>query len=157
MYGKDLFRMVYGVLKDQKLTEDLMQEVLLQIYHSLPQYRGQGLKTWMARIAINKAIDFKRKAYVRREFVSDQAIPMQMSQEVRPVEQEVLRKEQIHWVRKKIEELPAQYREIVFAYYMEGKSYQDIAAQTGLEYKSVESRLYRARKWIQKHWKEDVW
>ncbi len=157
-YGNDLFRLIYGVVKDQAHAEDIVQETLLQICDSLPEYRGQGLKTWMARIAVNKAIDFKRKAFVHREIATDSQQPFETSVEhFRPVELEVLRMERRRSVRQKLDELPAKYREVVYAFYIEGKSYDEIAKEAGLEHKSVESRLYRARKWMQKHWKEDLW
>ena len=78
-------------------------------------------------------------------------------EEVNPVELETLRKERDLLVRQRLEQLPAKYKEVVYAYYFEEKSYEEIAAKTGLAYKSVEARLYRARKWMQKHWKEELW
>lgn len=147
------------MLQHPKNTEDVLQEVLIQMSDSLPDYRGQGFKTWITRITVNKAIDFKRKAYENKEEPTDQ----NMAQEEwvkrgDSVEEEVLRKERNQRIRQKINELPPKFKEVVYAYYIEGKSYQEIAETFQLEYKSVESRLYRARKWIQKNWKEhDVW
>lgn len=56
-----LFRSIYSVLKDQKEAEDATQEVFIKIYTSLPKYENQGFKTWITRIAINHAIDMRRK------------------------------------------------------------------------------------------------
>jgi RNA polymerase sigma factor (sigma-70 family) len=58
-------------------------------------------------------------------------------------------------VRERVEEMPKNYREVINAYYMEDKSYEQIAAETGLERKSVESRLYRARSWMKRHWRKE--
>lgn len=58
-------------------------------------------------------------------------------------------------IRVLVDRLPDNYREVVTAYYMEDKSYEQIAAETGLERKSVESRLYRARSWIKRHWRKE--
>lgn len=58
-------------------------------------------------------------------------------------------------LREQVEQLPANYREVVTAYYMEDKSYEQIAAETGLERKSVESRLYRARSWMKRNWRKE--
>lgn len=148
------------MLQHPKNAEDVTQESFIQIYDSLPDYRGQGFKTWMTRITVNKAIDFKRKAYMNKEIATqaDRKLNEWISPDVHSVEEEVLRKQGDQRIREKINELPPQYKEIVYAYYIEGNSYQDIAEKFNLEYKSVESRLYRARKWIQGNWKEDdVW
>lgn len=148
------------MLQHPKNTEDVLQEVLIQMSDSLPDYRGQGFKTWITRITVNKAIDFKRKAYENKEEPTDQNMAQEEwgKPEADTVEEEVLRKERNQRIRQKINELPPKFKEVVYAYYIEGKSYQEIADTLQLEYKSVESRLYRARKWIQKNWKEhDVW
>lgn len=158
-YSDYLYKLVYGVLRDEAHAEDITQEVLLQILEALPHYRGEGLKTWMSRIAVNKAIDFKRSAYARREVVTAhqdmQLFLTTADVEVRPVENAVVESEQTRLIRQKIAQLPPKLKEVVIAYYIEGKSYQDIADQLQLEYKSVESRLYRARKWMREHWKEE--
>lgn len=41
------------------------------MYKSLPDYRYQGLKSWITRIALNKAIDAKRKRDRLRELPVD--------------------------------------------------------------------------------------
>ena len=59
--GTMSFTTVYGVLRNEKDAEDAAQEVFLKIYTSLPQYEKQGFKTWISRIAVNHAIDMKRR------------------------------------------------------------------------------------------------
>lgn len=66
-----------------------------------------------------------------------------------------LEREDRRHIRVLVDRLPDNYREVVNAYYMEDKSYEQIAAETGLERKSVESRLYRARSWIKRHWRKE--
>ena len=70
-YRNDVFRTVFAVLRDQKEAEDAAQEVFMKIYTSLPQYENQGFKTWMTRIAVNHAIDVKRKLARRKEEVAE--------------------------------------------------------------------------------------
>jgi len=66
-----LFKLVWGVLRHTKDAEDALQEALVRIYCSLPQYRGQGFQSWASRIAINIAIDAKRKKMRQAEVLSD--------------------------------------------------------------------------------------
>ncbi len=155
-YRQYLFQVVYSVLRDAGDAEDVTQEAFTQIYFSLPRYRHQGLKTWMTRIAVNKAIDFRRRAVKKREQPVDtfeEAWPETMPSA--DVEHSVIRKEYNAYVMKRLQELPENYRDVVCAYYIEDKSYQEIAEEMGIALKSVESRLYRAKKWIHKHWKEE--
>lgn len=57
-------------------------------------------------------------------------------------------KEQKLLIAQKLRELPDNYRDVVLAHYLEEKSYQEIALQENIEVKTVEMKLYRARKWI---------
>lgn len=154
-YRSDLFRVIFAVLRDQKDAEDATQEVFLKIYTSLPQYKNQGFKTWMTRIAVNHAIDIKRKRERRREdFVEKDRYEVIMAHQ-EGVEAEVLSKEQKRLVRERLNELPENYRDVIYDYYILEKSYQQIAEEQQVGLKAIEARLYRARHWMKKHWKED--
>jgi RNA polymerase sigma factor (sigma-70 family) len=155
-YYSYLYRIVNAVLHHPKDTEDVTQEALVKIYRSLPQYQFQGLKTWMTRIAVNAAIDYKRKCERRREEIIGHQDGLQLAvSEEEPMDVALLRKEQGAMIARYLSELPPNYRQVIVAYYMEGKSYQQIAIEQNVELKTVESRLYRARGWMKKHWKED--
>jgi len=155
-YSQYLFQVAYSVLRSVKDAEDVTQETMMKIYSSLPQYRGQGFKTWITRIAVNKAIDYKRSHDRKREALTDeweQHLPVARS--VNPVEEIVLKRQERELIRRKIRELPDSYRDVVFAFYIEEKSYQQIAEEQNLALKTVESKLYRAKKYMKKHWKEE--
>lgn len=141
-------------------AEDVTQEVLLQIYRSLPECRLDGLKTWITRIAVNRSIDFKRSKARRPVDLFGNEVttadrPPGDSAGMPAAETVVIEREDRRQLRKQVDQLPANYREVVTAYYMEDKSYEQIAAETGLERKSVESRLYRARSWMKRNWRKE--
>ncbi|WP_246021426.1 RNA polymerase sigma factor [Paenibacillus lentus] len=157
-YGTYVFRIAYSVLHDANEAEDASQEIFLQIYKSLPGYRNEGFKTWLTRIAIHKSIDLKRKRDRRKEEQWDPAEVLHIA----PVQeddtlQQLMHEERKLRLRSRIKELPPGHRDIITAFYLEGKSYDEIAAEYSIAVKSVESRLYRARSWIREHWKEEEW
>ncbi|MFC4778956.1 RNA polymerase sigma factor [Paenibacillus sp. GCM10023252] len=158
-YGAYIYRTVYAVLRSPHDAEDITQEVLLKIYRSLPDCRLDGFKTWMTRIAVNRAIDFKRSRARRPEELMDEPVQQvdiaKSSAGAPAVDEQVLEREEQRLVREQVAQLPDNYREVVTAYYMEHKSYEEIATQYGLERKSVESRLYRARSWMKRHWRKE--
>ncbi|MBU7317521.1 sigma-70 family RNA polymerase sigma factor [Paenibacillus sp. SM 69] len=158
-YGNYLFQAVYGVLRSTKDAEDVTQEALLKIYASLPQYRYQGFKTWLTRIAVNKAIDFKRSQDRKKEELTDDwegRTPPEPTQS-NPVETQVIRRERSTYVRERLDRLPENYRDVVVAFYIEEKSYQQIAEEQQVAIKTVESKLYRAKQYMRKVWKEEEW
>lgn len=154
-YRNDLFRTIYAVLRDQKEAEDAAQEVFIKIYTSLPQYENQGFKTWITRIAVNHAIDMKRKKDRKQEDRLDSLTYDTIGSEKESIETEIMNKERRLLVRKKLHELPANYRNVIYDFYIEEKSYQQMAKEQNVQVKTIETKLYRARNWMKKHWKED--
>lgn len=154
-YRNDLFRVIYSVLKDQKESEDATQEVFMKIYTSLPKYENQGFKTWITRIAVNHAIDVKRKQQRRREDISE-TVNLDLDDGKRKdLESEVIHRERRQLVRERLNELPDNYRDVIYGYYIAEKSYQQMALEQNVQVKTIETKLYRARIWMKKHWREE--
>jgi RNA polymerase sigma factor (sigma-70 family) len=154
-YRNDVFRTIFAVLRDQKETEDAAQEVFMRIYTSLPQYQNQGFKTWMTRIAVNHAIDIKRKQVRRREEVAEELELQLVGTPKDSVEKEIMEIDRRRLVREKLDELPKNYRDVIYGFYIAEKSYQQMAEEQNVQVKTIETKLYRARHWMKKNWKED--
>jgi len=150
-YRNDLYRTVFAILRNERDAEDATQEIFLKIYHSLPQYEHQGLKTWMTRVAVNHAIDFKRKVTRRQEDVGEVIEQVHIDE----TSKQVIQKELRRLVRDKLAEIPDNYREVIYEYYIAERSYQQIADKHNIAVKTVETKLYRARSWMKRNWKED--
>nr|WP_246869656.1 sigma-70 family RNA polymerase sigma factor [Priestia megaterium] len=154
-YRNDVFRTIFAVLRDQKEAEDAAQEVFMKIYTSLPQYQNQGFKTWMTRIAVNHAIDIKRKQVRRREEVAEELELQLVGTPKDSVEKEIMEIDRRRLVREKLDELPKNYRDVIYGFYIAEKSYQQMAEEQNVQVKTIETKLYRARHWMKKNWKED--
>ncbi len=58
-------------------------------------------------------------------------------------------------IQQRLDELPSTYKQVVEGFYIEEKTYKELAKQYDVQVKTIEMRLYRARQWMKKHWKED--
>jgi RNA polymerase sigma factor (sigma-70 family) len=154
-YRNDVFRTVFAVLRDQKEAEDAAQEVFMKVYTSLSRYENQGFKTWITRIAVNHAIDVKRKQARRREDVVDALDQQVLGSPKDSVEKVVIAEDQRRLVQKKLNEVPENYREVIYGFYIAEKSYQQMAKEQNVQVKTIETKLYRARNWMKRNWKED--
>jgi len=157
-YRQYLFQTIYAVVRHPKDAEDLTQDVWTRIYFSLPQYQMKGFKTWITRIAVNRAIDFKRAASRKKEEMTAEIIDSVQGGAVHHdnhLEREVVLKETVQLVRSKLDQIPSNYQDVLMAYYLQHQSYQDIAEEQGVTVKTVESKLYRAKQWLRKNWKEE--
>ena len=154
-YRNDLFRVIYVVLRDQKEAEDAAQEVFIKIYTSLPKYENQGFKTWITRIAVNHAIDVKRKRDRRHEEVTDSIELTFDAPQSESIENHLIKNEQKRLVHEKLDELPENYRKVIYDFYIEEKTYQQMAEEQHVGVKTIETKLYRARIWMKKHWRRE--
>ncbi|MCM3570459.1 sigma-70 family RNA polymerase sigma factor [Neobacillus mesonae] len=154
-YRNDVFRIAFAVLRDQKEAEDAAQEVFIKIYTSLSQYENQGFKTWMTRIAVNHAIDIQRKKTGRKIEIVEELEDQALGSPPDSVEKKIIENDRRRLVRKRLGELPDNYREVIFGFYIEEKSYQQLAEEQNVHVKTIETKLYRARNWMKKNWKED--
>lgn len=154
-YRNDVFRTVFAVLRDQKEAEDAAQEVFLKIYTSLSQYENQGFKTWITRIAVNHAIDMKRKQARRKEETVEAIEQHHFGTPRDSIEKVIIEKINRRVVRDQLDELPENYRDVIYGFYIDEKSYQQMAEEQNVQVKTIETKLYRARNWMKKNWKED--
>jgi len=128
--------------------------VFLQLYRSLPDYQLDNLKAWIGKITVNKAIDWKRR---QAKFIledPDTALEKVMDDRSIGPDQQVIKHERATKIKDLCRTLPPRYSRIVIKYHFEEKSYQQIAREEGISLKTVESRLYRARKLMRERWKE---
>lgn len=153
-YKGFLMSVVLSIVRDAIIAEDILQEAFIQIHRSLPHYRGGSFKHWLARIATNKAIDWKRKE--KRRCLETPLSDIENEQDVSvTTEGEVFKKETYSRLQAIFKQLPLEYKRTFESFYLKGKSYQKIANEEGVTVKTVESRLYRARKIIREKWKEE--
>lgn len=156
-YKGYVFAIILNFIEDRFYAENVAQEVFLQVYISLPQYRFEGFKTWLGRIATRKAIDWGRvhgKYRTRERFAADEELSERNGEYDSP-EDKLIRHEEAARIRKLCDQLPENYQRIVEKYYFMGKSYRQIAEEENIAVKTVETRLYRARRKLREQWKGD--
>lgn len=154
-YKAYVFAIVLRFIKEHQEAENVAQEVFLQVYRSLPQYRFQGLKPWLGKIAVTKAVNWHRtriRSPLQAEVPVNEEIPAR--QDLAGPEEIYLRKERQEKVRTVCRELPEVYRRTVVKFYLEEKSQQQIALEEATTVKTIESRLYRARQIFREKWGE---
>lgn len=137
-------------------AEDIAQIAFVKAWRNLSAFRGDcSFSTWLFRITVNTARDSLRTAARRSsvsltKFTDDDAdagdewdVPVTSGDEV--PEDSLLKKEQIIGIRRAIEALPEEQRQVVVMRDIHELSYQTIADTLGLELGTVKSRLNRGR------------
>lgn len=154
-YKAFVFAIILRFVNNPDDAEDVAQEVFLQLYRSLPEYQPDHLKAWIGRIATNKAIDWKRKRLRQFETAdSDNKLQATPGPIDTVPEHIILKKEKEAYIKELCRGLPPRYSRVIIKYHFENKSYQQIAREEGISLKTVESRLYRARRLLRERWEE---
>lgn len=68
-YQGSVYNTILGIVQSAEDAEDLAQEVFVQVYRSIGQFKGDAkLSTWLYRIATTKALDFLRSRKTKKRF-----------------------------------------------------------------------------------------
>ena len=122
-------------------------EAFIAAHAALDRFDPQRpMRAWLARIAINKARDWQRRRRVRRlisAFLS--ADMVERADDAPSPEDEAQGKDELRRVKAAIARLPRNLREVLVLRTIDEMSQAETALALGLNEKSVEMRLYRAR------------
>ena len=128
-------------------AEDLAQEVFLAAYRGLGGFKGDAkFATWLYRIAWNRAADWLR----RQRKPGRGAAPLDAAEEVADgsagPDGVLLESEDRRRLAGAVAGLEERYRAVIELLYFQGLPYEQIAAVLEVPVRTVETRLYRARR-----------
>ncbi|HLV20917.1 MAG TPA: sigma-70 family RNA polymerase sigma factor [Polyangiaceae bacterium] len=162
-YEERVFRIVFRMLGRRDEAEDLAQEVFVQVFKAIAQFRGDAkLSTWIYRIAVNLCKNRVKYLSRRHEDARDEYEPVAEraalgsstrvathADVARPDHMvEGLELESI--VHRCLASLDPDFREVLVLRDIEDLSYEEIADITGLADGTVKSRLHRARSMLKR-------
>lgn len=154
-YQRLVYAICFNITGHRQEAENLAQETFLQVYRSLSRYENKGFKSWIGKIATNKAIDWKRKSRLENEgkvvYLEDIE---EISTDKNSIQDELIKKENTKELLELCNKLPGIYSNVLIKFYIQSKSYNEISKEDGISVKTVESRLYRAKHAIRKQWRE---
>ncbi len=126
------------------LTSDITYNIIAELERgTVPQ----NFHAWVWRIARNRySVWAERKRMRRERFADDDVYEYEVADTDTDVEGETVRKDEIARLRRELAFISSEYRNIVVAYYIDGRKVREIADGLGVPTDTVKSRLSRARK-----------
>lgn len=143
-YQDLVFTLCYRMVGNYFEAQDLTQETFLSAWRALDRFDGQHEKAWLCRIAANKCTDFLRRKKLQVLPESEETLLL-LPDEAPDPERQVLEGEVLEELRQACEVLKEPYRSTAIAYFVEERSFQEIADDTGQNLKTVQTRVYRAK------------
>lgn len=145
LYRDRVYSLIRYSVSDASLAEDLLQTVFVNVYRALPGFRFEAsFSTWIYRIAANACTNARQRR--KAPFVPLEALlgsGDEIDSEIGPDERYALNQRQ-QILCQAVDELSPKLREAVVLRYVEGLSYDEIAAVLGCAPGTVASRLNRA-------------
>lgn len=129
---------------DSSDEEDLYQEIVLQIWRSLPQFKGDAkLSTWVYRIALNVSISFVREKKTRQKYHRAYQKENEIKSEVeaKTIDKNKMKMKQLY---DAISQLNASEKAII-TMYLEDFTYAEMAKVTNITKNYVGVKLNRIK------------
>jgi RNA polymerase sigma-70 factor (ECF subfamily) len=140
-----VFRLAYSILRSRPAAEDAAQETFVRIWKALPGFDGRAaLGTWIYAITRNTCLMELRR---RRPTVSldDPDSPEAVQAAARIATDPAADPEHDNLLRL-LETLPRNQQEAVRLFYLEDRSYDEVAERLDMPLGTVKNLLHRARK-----------
>lgn len=130
-YGKAVFSFVYNLLRDAGQAEEVVQEVFLRVWFRAATYRPERGKfqTWLMSMAHHRTVDELRKRRRLQSILETEArlALMESRAQEDAAAKEAEQREESEIVRKALESLPEEQRQVIQLSYYEGYSQSEIA------------------------------
>jgi RNA polymerase sigma-70 factor (ECF subfamily) len=133
---KDLvFALIARTIQDRSRADDLAQDVFLRIHRGLPYFRGEArLSTWIYRIVANVCAQEQGRPRAAASLDDERTRGRPAAADRRFGDLE----------------LPAHYRLLIAAHYLDGVQYEDLAAALQMPLGTIKTHIYRAKQQLRR-------
>lgn len=143
-YQRRIFHFIRGMVRNNEDAEDLTQEVFVRAFFNIRSLKNDSsFKSWLFRIAYNLTLDFVRKK--RPKVVDTEDSVRESYVDMSNPKTELSRDHIKSHVKRCLDMLNEQQRNILVLCDLEGLSYQEISDALGIPFGTVQSRIFYAR------------
>ncbi len=155
-YERPLFSLLYRMVRDRELAEDLAQETFVKALNAIESYRPEfKFSSWIFKIANNAAIDHLRRRELDTLSLEGspqaetpeaiEATALQIGDRQESALDEVEARELGGQIEAAIAQLRPEYRSCILLRHVEGRAYEEIAEILNLPLGTVKTYIHRAR------------
>ncbi len=155
-YERPVFSLIFRMVRDGTLAEDLAQDAFIKVLNNLDKYRAEfKFSSWLFKIANNVAIDHLRRRQLdtismdgsphARTAAEMEATSFDVRDHGENALDELAARELGSAIEQAIGRLRPEYRNCIMLRHVEGRSYEEIAATLDLPLGTVKTYIHRAR------------
>ena len=163
-YQRRILQLALGFVRNERDAEEVVQDAFLRVHLSITGFRGtSSFYTWLYRIVVNLAIDTNRKPHKQRvawesiaESVNDsRALELPRMVNSDPLEA-LTRMELNQRISMAMTHLAPYHRAVIVMREIDGMSYQEMAESLRISKGTVMSRLFHARRRLQRSLSNEI-
>jgi len=155
-YERPIFSLIYRMVRDRELAEDLSQETFVKALNAIDSYRPEyKFSSWIFKIANNAAIDHLRRRELKTLSLDGaphaqtadaiEATALQIGDRGETPLEELEARELGGAIEEAIGRLRPEYRSCILLRHVDGRPYEEIAQILELPLGTVKTYIHRAR------------
>jgi len=156
-FERPVFSIVYRMVRDRELAEDLSQDVFVRTFNNLDRYdRSYRFSSWLFKIAYNLTVDHLRKRDLPTISVHgapdaltperQEATSLNLESDEEAPDDRLVAKELAGELEDAISGLREDYRTAILLRHVEGRPYEEISEIMGIPLGTVKTYIFRARR-----------
>ena len=152
-YSTPLFNFIYRFLNDYDAACDILQQVFLQLYISLPKLRiGEPLKAWLFQVARNRCLDELRRKHaihfseLQGSAEDEELTPLDIIPDAGLLPEEIAEQHDLQaTLQRAINTLPPKFRSVVLLRYTSQLSFAEIGQTLQMPEATAKTYFQRAK------------
>jgi RNA polymerase sigma-70 factor (ECF subfamily) len=156
-FERPVFSIIYRMVRDRELAEDLSQDVFVRTFNNLDRYdRSYRFSSWLFKIAYNLTVDHLRKRELPTISVHgapdavtserQEATSLNLESDEEAPDDRLVAKELAGELEQAIAGLREDYRTAILLRHVEGRPYEEISEIMGIPLGTVKTYIFRARR-----------
>jgi len=154
-YGDYLLHIAYTYVKDERIAQEILQDVMYTYYRKQEQFRGEAsLKTYLTKMTINRSYDYLRSWRNKSELVLERIF---IKGKTKSVEKSFIEQEEKMEITRAVLSLKVKLREVILLYYYGEYTTKEIAEVLNTPQSTIKSRLQKARTELKEKLRDYEW
>lgn len=146
-YAKPLYRKVYGIIKDEAKSEEIIQDLFIKVWQKREEIDpDRAFKSFLYTIASNLAYDYLRKIACDKRLTSQ--LLLNATDCYLHVEEDINLKTAELKLKEAINNLPYQQKQVFTLCKLEGKSYDETSLILGIATSTVNSHMVKSSRLV---------
>ena len=152
----DVQRLVFRMVGARSDLDDIVQEVFIQVFRSLRDFRGQSkFSTWLHRVTVNVVLMHRRAAKSRPTYAEEASHDVVADEGQVLPDEAAARRARMRAFGRLLDRLADKKRAVFVLHELEGMSPAEISEIVGAPVLTVRTRLFYARRELEQMWKDE--